>query len=103
MDDLIAAFDSAVRNISATSGRVYNLGGGPGNAVSLRSLLGVLEELLGKPVEVGYGDWRPGDQRVYVSDIRKAESELAWAPRIGAAEGVRRLLSWAQENRQLFE
>jgi CDP-paratose 2-epimerase len=103
VDDLIAAFDSAVQGIATTHGQVYNIGGGPDNALSLRSLLGILEELLGKPVQVSYDDWRPGDQRIYVSDIRKAQDRLGWTPRIGARQGVRHLLNWAQENVHLFE
>jgi len=26
----------------------------------------------GLDVDVSHGDWRPGDQRVYISDIRRA-------------------------------
>jgi CDP-paratose 2-epimerase len=102
VDDLIAAFDLAVQNISATSGQIYNIGGGSDNSLSLRSLLSILEDVLGKSVEVGYSDWRPGDQRVYVSDIRRAKAQLSWTPRIGARDGVSHLLGWAQENPELF-
>jgi CDP-paratose 2-epimerase len=103
VDDLIAAFDQAVERIATVRGQIYNIGGGPGNAISLRSLLEILEALLGRAVETSYGEWRPGDQRVYVSDIRKAQAHLAWTPRVGAKEGVRSLLGWAQENTHLFE
>jgi len=32
--------------------------------------------LLGQRVAVTYGDWRPGDQPIYVSDTSKAREEL---------------------------
>ena len=62
----------------------------------------MLSEELDRPIEVSYGDWRPGDQRVYISDIGKARAEMGWVPEIGARAGVRRLLSWIRENERLF-
>mgnify|MGYP005847405243 CR=1 FL=1 len=103
VDDLVAAFDLAVAGIDRVGGGVYNIGGGPGNAISLMWLLRLLEEELQRPVEIGFGDWRPGDQRVYVSDIRKAGAELGWSPRIDARSGIRQLVRWVRENRGLFD
>ena len=40
----------------------------------------MLEKLLGRKIPVARGDWRPGDQKVFVADIRKAGSELGWTP-----------------------
>jgi len=51
---------------------------------------------------VKHGDWRPGDQRVYISDIRKAERVLGWKPQINVEEGVRLLTAWVKENQDLF-
>jgi CDP-paratose 2-epimerase len=62
----------------------------------------LLEYLLGRPVPTTSGDWRPGDQRIYVSDIRKAEQDLGWSPEVGVSEGVQRLNEWVQANRGLF-
>ena len=50
----------------------------------------------GLDVEVSHGEWRPGDQRVYISDIRRAEADLGWAPRTSFAEGTGRLRSWLE-------
>ena len=49
-----------------------------------------------------YADWRPGDQRVFVADIRKAGRLLGWSPKVATADGVARLLAWIRENRGLF-
>lgn len=98
VDDLVAAFDLAVERIDRTRGQVYNLGGGPGNAISLRWLIELLGRELGKPIEVGYANWRPGDQRVYVSDIRRASADFGWIPKIDARRGVELLLAWLRDN-----
>lgn len=102
IDDLIGAYEAAWRSIDATSGRVYNLGGGPENAISLLDLLGRLEEIRDEEVPVRYDDWRPGDQPVYVSDIGKARSEFGWEPAVGWRDGVGRLVDWVRENRDLI-
>jgi CDP-paratose 2-epimerase len=82
---------------------VYNLGGGPENTMSIWTEFGPqLEKLLGKKVPVERGDWRPGDQKVFVADIRKAGGELGWKPQIGVEEGVGRLFAWVKENKDLF-
>ncbi len=101
--DLLDAYDIALERGAELAGQVYNLGGGMANALSIWAEFGpLLEELLGHPIPVRWGDWRPGDQRVYISDIRKAQQELGWTPRVSVREGVRRLVAWVQENRALF-
>jgi CDP-paratose 2-epimerase len=52
---------------------------------------------------VAWKGWRPGDQRIYVSDIRKAGRELDWQPKVDVEEGIRRLYGWIVEHLELFE
>jgi CDP-paratose 2-epimerase len=104
VDDLLDVYDAAIENIEFSRGQVYNIGGGPKNTMSVWKEFGpLLERLMGKAIPVGQGDWRPGDQRIYVSDIRKAEQELKWIPKIGVEEGVSRLYKWVDANRNLFD
>ena len=103
VDAMLDAYDAVIANIEKVKGRVYNLGGGSNNVISVWAEFGpMLEKLLGKPIPVTHGDWRPGDQKVFVADIRKAESELGWKPKINVEEGVKRLFNWVLENRHLF-
>jgi CDP-paratose 2-epimerase len=62
----------------------------------------MLEKLLGKQIPVARGDWRPGDQKVFVADIRKAERVLGWKPKIDVENGVRQLFDWVSANKELF-
>ena len=97
IDDLLDAYVAAVARVDAAAGNIYNLGGGPGNALSLRELVHKLDLLNGRPLKVGFADWRPGDQRVFIADIRKARRELGWEPRISVDEGLKRLHLWVSE------
>ena len=102
VDDLLRAAELAIQNIEITQGQIYNIGGGPENAISLLELIRLLEGTLGREIRYNFEDWRPGDQRVYISDISKAGRDFGWAPSILKAEGVHRLLAWVQDNTDLF-
>jgi CDP-paratose 2-epimerase len=104
IDDLIAAYEAAAARIDLSTGQIYNIGGGPENTMSIWSEFGaMLEKLAGQSIPVTYADWRPGDQPVYVSDIRKAERDLGWRPRVSVVEGIERLWQWIDANPRLFE
>ncbi len=103
IDDLLAAYQAGIDRIDALCGEVLNLGGGPDNTLAIWSEFGpLLAELAGRPIPITYGPWRPGDQRVFVADIRRAERALGWRPRVSPAEGVRRVYEWVSANRELF-
>jgi nucleoside-diphosphate-sugar epimerase len=40
---------------------------------------------------------------VFVCDIRKAGELMGWTPQIGVSDGVRDLIRWVRENRELFD
>ena len=104
IDDLIDAYESAIAKIDRVAGQVFNIGGGVDNTLTIWTETGpLLEKLLGHPVPIERSDWRPGDQRICVMDIRKAQTALDWMPRISVTEGVTKLYQWVVDNRHLFE
>lgn len=98
IDDLLDAFENAIKGISLTSGKVYNIGGGSGNVISLLELVAMLEALVGHVIPFSFSQWRPGDQKVYVSDIRQAAQDFGWRPHICVSDGVQRLVAWLKED-----
>ena len=91
--DLIRAYDQFLSNPDVKSG-VYNIGGGSINTTSLIELLDLLEETTSNRPSVVYDEWREGDQRVYISDISKAKSELNWQPKVSLQQGIKRFVDW---------
>jgi len=103
VDDLVDVYAAAATHIDVAKGQIYDVGGGPDNTMSIWAEFGpMLEELAGHPIPVKYAEWRPGDQPVYISDIRKAERDLGWRPRVSVSDGVSRLWRWVDENPGLF-
>lgn len=98
--DLIGLFDKFIK--SNAKHLVLNVGGGIQNTLSLLELVEILERIRGKKIEVKFGNWRPSDQKVFISDITKAARVLDWKPKISPEEGVRLLYEWISDNKQLF-
>jgi CDP-paratose 2-epimerase len=103
VSDLLNAYDAAVEKIDIAKGQVYNMGGGTRNILAVWAEFSpILEKLVGKKLEVARDDWRPGDQRVFYADFRKAKKELGWEPKIDLEEGIEMLFEWVKENKSLF-
>jgi len=103
VDDLCDAYDAAFQRLPQIGGQIFNIGGGRQNTISVwMEFKPILEKLLGKKIETTQGDWRPGDQPVFISDIRKASKLLNWTPKVSAEEGISRLFDWVKENKELF-
>ncbi|HEY3118960.1 MAG TPA: NAD-dependent epimerase/dehydratase family protein [Chloroflexota bacterium] len=102
--DLVRALLMAVEAIDRTKGEIYNIGGGPENALAIWSEFGpLLYRLLGQEVEpAAFRDWRQGDQKVFVSDVRKAQRDFGWRPEVEVEEGIGRLAEWVKTHQDLF-
>jgi CDP-paratose 2-epimerase len=104
VSDLCRAYDAAIKSIDVASGQIFNIGGGPTNTLSIWEQFGpMLEKHLRSTIPITRSDWRPGDQPIYVSDIRKAEQLLNWTPKINSREGIEVLFNWVKENKELFQ
>lgn len=94
VDDLTAAFEKARLRSRRVAGEIYNIGGGPTRTLSLLELIAWIEAKTGRRLPMSRHGWRPGDQKVYVSDIRKARRELGWTPKTSVRAGLDRLWNW---------
>jgi len=103
VDDLIRAYDFASKNIEKTRGKAYTIGGGPKFSLSIWELFEILEKLTGKKFNYSFGSWRPGDQKVYISDVSRAKKDFGWSPKISPKEGVEKLYNWISQNKNLIK
>lgn len=95
IDDLIDLFEQILEQPYRHDGQVFNVGGGADNTLSIwqefAPLLATMAPVI--PV-VQFQDWRPGDQRIYVSDISKVQRMLGWRPQVAPPTGIERLITW---------
>jgi CDP-paratose 2-epimerase len=97
VSDAVRAYRLLLDRIDRLSGRAFNLGGGPANAVSLLDVLGEIEAVLGRPVVRSHAGTRIGDQAWYVSDTRALSEATGWRAAIGWRDGLHDLARWLAE------
>ena len=103
VSDAVDAYLAAWRRIDDVRGCAFNLGGGPGNAISLRRLLSHVRDLIGRDLDISFADWRAGDQRYFVADTRAARAALDLGNPLDWRTGVARLVRWLADARGLAD
>jgi UDP-glucuronate 4-epimerase len=74
---------------------IMNLG--CGRTVSLREMLGALEDVMGMRARVDHGPEQPGDVPQTWADISKARNELGYEPKTSLHEGMAAFRDWLFE------
>jgi CDP-paratose 2-epimerase len=100
VEDLIEAYDKYFH--SDLTHIVLNIGGGLEYTTSLQEFLTTLQKKTGKASKVNFSDWRPSDQKVYISDITQARDKLGWQPETSIGQGVEKIVQWVTEHKELF-
>ena len=72
-EDLIRCYFSAIQNIENVKGKVFNIGGGFSNSLSLLELFSLLEEKMGIQMNYENLPWRISDQKVFIANISKSK------------------------------
>jgi CDP-paratose 2-epimerase len=94
VEDLVDALLAASTDERALSGRAFNIGGGPANAVSLLGVVELIGGLTGERPRLRWDDWRTADQRYYVSDTAAFADLTGWRPRMPVSRGIANLYGW---------
>lgn len=96
-DDVSMAVDRLLDAATEYKGELFNIGGGPRNAVSLLQALELIETISGQKPILSYETWRPQDNKVYVSNIERMVG-LGWSPKVDIEDGITRMVRWVREN-----
>jgi CDP-paratose 2-epimerase len=99
VQDLATLCVKAIAVPDVLNGTVFNVGGGSASTLSILELFKIMAEETGKSPAFDFGPWRPGDQKIFVSDNQKVEAAFGWKANIGPREGVAQLIQWVRENR----
>jgi CDP-paratose 2-epimerase len=97
--DAVMAYRATLDAIGSVSGQAFNLGGGPGNAISLAMLLAEIGRLAGAAPRVRHAPTRAGDQRYFVADTTRLEQATGWRCGTGWRAGVAEHWDWLARNR----
>lgn len=95
--DLIQVYLRAAEHIESTVGRIYNIGGGMANSLSLIELFSILTDLTGTAITFQSLPWRAADQKVFVADYRRATADFGWQPTVDHRQGLREAMTWTRQ------
>ncbi len=76
---------------------IFNLGGHEN--ITLRGLIERIEALVGRQAHIVQHPFPQADMKSNLADVRKAGEVLGWEPSVGLDEGLRRTITWYNENR----
>jgi CDP-paratose 2-epimerase len=93
--DLVELYAKALKDPPRHKGEVFNIGGGPKNTLSVLETINIIKTYLKIKPDVAFGDWRPSDQKVFITDIGKAKKHFKWSPKIGPKKGIKNILQAA--------
>ena len=102
-DDLVECYFKAVKDIHITKGQAFNIGGGPNNNFSLLELFNYLENELNIKLKYKKTDWRKSDQKVFITDTKKAKEFFYWAPKVSKRQGINKMVEWIKSTPPIFD
>ena len=79
-------------NLKKYNGKTFNVGGGAENGfnTSLLELIDVIDNNFpGKNINYSFAPWRDGDQKIYISNLRRIKQESRWKPETKILEGLK--------------
>jgi len=99
VEDMLSVLDMQIAQISRFRGEVFNLGGGPGNAISLHEATQSMQEISSHCTSITVSDQpRRGDIALYWTDNRKAAAQFGWKTQIDLRTGFQRIFQWIRQN-----
>lgn len=93
-DDMRRLYVTAAAKADTVAGRVFNIGGGTAQSLSILELLARSGEAVGVRPLVEHLPARASDQRYFVADTRNIEAATGWSAQVDVAQGVERMLTW---------
>jgi nucleoside-diphosphate-sugar epimerase len=91
---LDAAAATAQAGVTGVPGRVYNIGGG--SRVSVNQVLALIEQIVGKPLQIRREAPQKGDMRDTYADTSLAQADLGFRPKTTLADGLAAEYAWLQ-------
>ncbi|RMB61584.1 UDP-glucose 4-epimerase GalE [Tessaracoccus antarcticus] len=88
----VAALENFDKATADTNYDKFNIG--TGNGVTVKELAAAFEEISGDPLQVEFGDSRPGDVAGVYTVSKKAHDVLGWEAQLSETDAVRDAIAW---------
>lgn len=103
VEDLFLLLIIQVEKLSEINGKVFNVGGGINNSLSLQELTALCREYTRSSIKIGRVEHnRQGDIKIYVTDHSLISQTLGWQPAIGCEQIIEEISNWIRRNMELL-
>lgn len=100
IEDLCRLIELQVTDVNKYSGRVFNVGGGLENSVSLKELTRICMEVTGRSIPIAsISETRPNDLIWYVTDNTSISTLSGWSPEKTINDIVSDIAAWIIDNK----
>ncbi|MEE9170238.1 MAG: NAD-dependent epimerase/dehydratase family protein [bacterium] len=101
VEDLFDLIDLQVDDLSQFGGKIYNVGGGLTNSLSLVETTKLCQEITGDKILIGKEpESRPADIRSFITDTSRIQNDSGWKPKRSPRETLADIYKWILENEQ---
>lgn len=103
IDDLFNLINIQISNVNKYSGKIYNVGGGKNNSLSLLELTDYCQKIAKAKIPIGtQKEDRINDVRIYISDNKKIEKDSGWKPKKSTENILEDIYKWIIENKKVL-
>jgi Nucleoside-diphosphate-sugar epimerases len=104
IDDLCILIDKQINNWSKLESKVFNVGGGKSNSISLLELTEIVNTVTGIKIPILKEEkTRDADIRIFITNSQRIRDVLRWEPTIGLKRIVRDTSEWILKNKNNLE
>ena len=96
----VAALENFDKATKDTNYEKFNIG--TGNGVTVKELAASFEEITGDPLQVTFGDPRPGDVAGVYTVSQKAKDVLGWKAELTETDAVRDAIAWLPVRKEML-
>jgi len=101
VDDLFEVINLQILNINKYSGRVYNIGGGKKNSLSLLELTAYCQKISKNKIFISQQrEDRANDVRIYITNNKKIMKDSGWKQKKNLEKTLEDTYKWIMENKE---
>lgn len=93
INDVVELYIKSIKYKKKLSGKVFNIGGGYANSISIIELIKYLEKKLKIKSNYCYIKQRTSDQKYFVCNIKKIKKTINWIPKVSLYKGIDSILN----------
>ena len=103
IDDLYNLIKIQLNDLPKFNKKIYNVGGGLSNSISLFELTNLCREITGKKINISeLNETRYADITLYITNYSKIKEETGWSPKKSINHIVEETYNWMKSNKKIL-